>query len=93
MCSQAPLSCVIGSVDCGVTQGDFFFDVRPSEEKGGTIGYSFEVITEASAAGKVTLLDVDLDAAKRMKEMDKIEEAVYIFIQPPSVDILVERMK
>lgn len=54
-------------------------------------GTSKKEVDRIRAAGKIPVFDVDVQGARNLR--DNIDDAVLIFILPPSIDSLVERLR
>lgn len=61
-----------------------------NEYEGNYYGSSFETITKAQEQGKDLLFDIDVNGANSIKK--KFNNGVYIFILPPSINSLRERL-
>lgn len=61
-----------------------------NEYEGNYYGSSFETITKAQEQGKDLLFDIDVNGANNIKK--KFNNGVYIFILPPSINSLRERL-
>lgn len=55
-------------------------------------GTSKQTIAEPAARGLVAVLDIDMQGVQQMKARDTFD-ARYIFIKPPSLEILEERLR
>jgi guanylate kinase len=58
---------------------------------GNFYGTSAEVLHRAEAAGRAILLDIDVQGARQIRS--RFPQSVAIFIMPPSLDILAERLQ
>lgn len=61
-----------------------------NEYEGNYYGSSFETITKAQEQGKDLLFDIDVNGANNIKK--KFNNGIYIFILPPSINSLRERL-
>jgi len=43
--------------------------------------------------GKICILDIDVQGVKAIKEVDDIPRSLYVFMKPPSLKILEERLR
>ena len=68
--------------------GDFVESVRLHKEYYGTSRHEIEILM---AAGRDILLDIDVQGGGRVKEI--FPDAVSIFILPPSLEVLEERLR
>lgn len=70
---------------------------------GNLYGTSFESLMFLERGGKLPLLDIDVQGVKKIKECQELElkqdhqnefelQAKYIFIAPPSLDLLLQRL-
>jgi len=64
--------------------------VEWAEVHGHLYGSSREALQAASEEGRFLVLDVDVQGAMQMR--DRVPDAVLVFVLPPSVDALVERL-
>jgi guanylate kinase len=71
-----------------IKAGDF---AEWAEVHGNLYGTSRRVLDEMIAKGIDVILDIDTQGAKQIKS--KYETAVFIFIMPPSLEILEERLR
>ncbi len=71
-----------------VERGEF---LEWAEVFGNYYGTAFSALEHARAAGKDLLLDIDVQGAKQM--MQKMPEAVSMFILPPSPEVLEMRLR
>jgi guanylate kinase len=55
------------------------------------IGTSVKAVCDVFAAGKVCMLDIDMQGVKYVKKTDL--KSKYIFIQPPSFEVLEKRLR
>ena len=63
---------------------------------GNTYGTSFEAVQNVIDAEKICILDIDIQGAKRVKDSPSssvIEKPYFIFIAPPSMEILEKRLR
>eukprot|EP00128_Syssomonas_multiformis_P012959 Colp12_sorted_trinity150504_noHs@15477 len=70
-----------------IKQGYF---IEWAEFSGNLYGTSVQAIQDISSTGKVCLLDLDLQGVKSFKKLGI--NATYIFIKPPSLKALEERL-
>jgi guanylate kinase len=71
-----------------VKAGDF---AEWAEVHGNLYGTSRRVLDDLHAKGIDVILDIDTQGAKQIKQ--KYDSAVYVFILPPTLDILEERLR
>lgn len=71
-----------------IQAGDF---AEWAEVHGNLYGTSRRVLDDLHGKGIDVILDIDTQGAKQIKQ--KYDSAVYIFILPPSLDILEERLR
>jgi guanylate kinase len=77
-----------GHFDAMIEAGEFLEWAEVHGELYGTLKSS---LAEAAEAGRHTVLDIDVQGAAQVRA--RASEAVLIFILPPSVDALVERLE
>jgi guanylate kinase len=58
---------------------------------GNRYGTPKSVVEEARAAGKVVVLDIEMEGVKQVKRTGV--DARYVFIKPPSVEVLEQRLR
>lgn len=56
-------------------------------------GTSLKEVEDASFKGKMCIIDVDISRAEMIKETGNFQDALYVYVEPPSSDILEERLK
>ena len=76
-----------GEVDGGVANGEF---VEWAEVHGNCYGTLVSEVTSKLASGSSLILEIDVQGALQVKE--RFPEAVLIFIKPPSLEVLRERL-
>ena len=67
--------------------------VEHAEVHGNLYGTSYSSVTDVVGKGKICILDIDVQGAKRMKEATSIVKPHFIFIAPPSMEILEKRLR
>ncbi|XP_019936397.1 guanylate kinase 1b isoform X2 [Paralichthys olivaceus] len=72
----------------GITNGDF---IENAEFSGNMYGTSTAAVEDVLARNLICILDVDIQGVKRIKQTDL--NPIYISIQPPSMEILEERLR
>ncbi len=72
-----------------IKAGDF---VEWAEVHGHLYGTPKSALQNQLAAGKVVLLDIDVDGGLQIRELFP-DRSLLIFLLPPSMDVLVERLK
>jgi guanylate kinase len=72
-----------------IEQGEFF---EWSTVYGELKGRTFESINRAIASGKETVIKIDVQGAAKIREGRLGEDATYIFLLPPSVEALEQRL-
>lgn len=77
----------------GLVESDYF--VEWAHVHGNTYGTSWSAIREFQATGKRCLLDIDVQGVQRLKSLSsqKIFQLKYLFIAPPSLDVLETRLR
>jgi len=71
-----------------VDRGEF---IEWAEVHGALYGTSWKRLEEILDSGNDVILDIDTHGAMQIKEKNK--EGIYIFILPPSLDVLKKRLK
>ncbi|XP_029004727.1 guanylate kinase 1b isoform X1 [Betta splendens] len=72
----------------GIDNNEF---IENAEFSGNMYGTSKAAIEDVQAKNLICILDVDIQGVKRIKETDL--NPIYIFIQPPSMEILEKRLR
>ncbi|XP_052080389.1 guanylate kinase-like [Mytilus californianus] len=84
---------------------DYFFVTRPdfeamiaengflehAEFSGNRYGTSKKAVEDIQKTGRICILDVEVNGVKNIKKTDF--NARYVFVRPPSMEVLVERLK
>ena len=60
---------------------------------GNYYGTSLEAVQSVQSQGKLCILDIDVQGVQTIKSQGKLLEALYVFVAPPSVDNLEQRLK
>ncbi|EKF32494.1 guanylate kinase, putative [Trypanosoma cruzi marinkellei] len=63
------------------------------EVHGNLYGTSVRAVAEVRSTGKVCILEVDIKGAKKIREKTGLLNAFYIFVTPPSMEDLRERIR
>nr|ULY68246.1 guanylate kinase 5 [synthetic construct] len=71
-----------------IKQGDF---LEWAEHSGNLYGTSKKALEEVQANNVIPILDIDTQGVRTVKKASL--EAVYIFIKPPSIEVLEERLR
>jgi len=71
-----------------IKEGKF---IESAEVHGNVYGTSFQTVRDQQEAGKICILDIDVQGVRNVKASEMA--AHYIFVQPPSMDILEERLR
>mmetsp|Transcript_7943 Transcript_7943/g.11687 ORF Transcript_7943/g.11687 Transcript_7943/m.11687 type:complete len:140 (+) Transcript_7943:233-652(+) len=66
--------------------------IEHAEVHGNFYGTSYGAVQEVINAGKICILDIDIQGAKRVKESPAIQPH-FVFIAPPSMTILEQRLR
>ncbi len=67
--------------------------IEHAEVHGNMYGTSYHAVTDVVSKGKICILDIDVQGAKRIKEDSTIARPHFIFIAPPSLEILEKRLR
>lgn len=67
--------------------------IEHAEVHGNIYGTSYEAVLREIRHGKVCILDIDIQGAKRVKEDTSILSPHFVFIAPPSMKILEKRLR
>lgn len=73
-----------------LNQTNFFLE--NAQVHGNYYGTSMEAVRHCHMNRKICLLDVDVNGVKQIKSSNLLLNALYIFIAPPSIDILRQRL-
>ena len=60
---------------------------------GNYYGTSLEAVESVRREGKLCLLDIDVQGVRTIKSDNKLPDALYVFVAPPSVETLEERLR
>lgn len=75
----------------GIERNEF---VEYAEVHGNLYGTSFEAVQNVISSERICILDIDVQGAKRVKEnTNLIKDPYFIFIAPPSIEQLEERLR
>ncbi|KAI8097087.1 guanylate kinase [Halteromyces radiatus] len=75
-------------MEAEVAEGKF---IESATFSGNMYGTSIKAVKDVVDAGKVCILDIDMQGVKAVKNTDLNPK--YIFIQPPSVEVLEQRLR
>jgi len=64
-----------------------------AEVHGNFYGTSFAAVERVKQSGKVCLLDIDVQGAQQMKGSHLNRDAAYLFVMPPSMEALEQRLR
>merc|ERR1711862_273530 len=73
-----------------ITKGAF---IEHAEVHGNVYGTSFDAVQRVVSKGQVCLLDIDVQGARQIKNSTLHHTATYIFVRPPSIDTLGQRLR
>ncbi|SAL99449.1 hypothetical protein [Absidia glauca] len=76
------------AMEAEVADGKF---IESATFSGNMYGTSIKAVKDVVDVGKVCILDIDMQGVKAVKNTDL--EPKYIFVQPPSVEILEQRLR
>ncbi|XP_020939000.1 guanylate kinase isoform X2 [Sus scrofa] len=71
-----------------IAAGDF---IEHAEFSGNLYGTSKAAVRAVQAMNRICVLDVDLQGVRNIKKTDL--QPIYIFVQPPSLDVLEQRLR
>ena len=71
-----------------IEEGKF---IESADVHGNVYGTSFQTVRDQQGAGKVCILDIDVQGVRNVKASTM--EAHYVFIQPPSMELLEKRLR
>ena len=67
--------------------------IEHAEVHGNIYGTSYSSVTDVISKGRICILDIDVQGARRIKEDTTIIAPHFIFIAPPSMEILEKRLR
>jgi len=67
--------------------------VENAEFSGNMYGTSKKSIQDVLDNGKICILDIDVQGVKAIKKVDDIPKPLYVFMKPPSLQVLEERLR
>jgi len=67
--------------------------IEHAEVHGNLYGTSYESVQNVIRQGKICILDIDIQGAKGVKEDTSLVPPHFIFIAPPSMEILEKRLR
>lgn len=72
----------------GIEKGKF---LEHAEFSGNLYGTSFKAVQDVQTAGKICILDIEMQGVKNVKNSDL--KARFVFIKPPSLESLEQRLR
>ena len=75
-------------VQAGIDNGDF---IEYNEVHGNLYGTSFDAVNTVSKSGRIAILDIDAQGVRKVKKSSL--DPYYIFIAPPSMELLEKRLR
>jgi len=73
-----------------IAHGDF---IENAEVHGNIYGTSFEAVEKVVSNGRICVLDIDVQGAEQVKRSALAESAGFMFVSPPSLGALEERLR
>mmetsp|Transcript_28151 Transcript_28151/g.80929 ORF Transcript_28151/g.80929 Transcript_28151/m.80929 type:complete len:246 (-) Transcript_28151:133-870(-) len=73
-----------------IDEGKF---IEHAQVHGNYYGTSFAAVQEVMCAGRVCLLDIDVQGAEQVKASSLSSEAAFLFVAPPCLAVLEERLR
>jgi len=67
--------------------------IEHAEVHGNLYGTSYDSVQRVINAGKICILDIDINGAKKIKENTSIKSPYFVFVAPPSMKILEQRLR
>ncbi|KAF3924275.1 hypothetical protein ABW21_db0205674 [Orbilia brochopaga] len=67
--------------------------IETAEFSGNLYGTSVQAVKDVQDAGKVCILDIEMEGVKQVKKTDLNDTCTFVFVQPPSVDELRKRLE
>jgi len=67
--------------------------VENAEFSGNMYGTSKKSIQDVLDNGKICILDIDVQGVKAIKKVEDIPKPLYVFMKPPSLQVLEERLR
>eukprot|EP00931_Biecheleriopsis_adriatica_P067656 TRINITY_DN41765_c0_g1_i1.p1 TRINITY_DN41765_c0_g1~~TRINITY_DN41765_c0_g1_i1.p1 ORF type:complete len:265 (-),score=32.29 TRINITY_DN41765_c0_g1_i1:95-817(-) len=80
----------VDTMKAAIQAGKF---IEHAEVHGNFYGTSFEAVRKVVDSQRICLLDIDVQGAQQMKKSQMDEKSAYIFVAPPSIQALEERLR
>jgi len=80
----------VDAIKADIARGAF---VEHAEVHGKYYGTSFEAVRQVVSQKQICLLDIDVQGAQQMKESSLNSSTAYVFVAPPSMDVLESRLR
>ncbi|EPS37048.1 hypothetical protein H072_9349 [Dactylellina haptotyla CBS 200.50] len=73
-----------------IAEGKF---IETAEFSGNLYGTSIQAVEDVQNAGRICILDIEMEGVKQVKQTVLNDTSTFIFIQPPSLEVLRERLQ
>jgi len=80
----------VEAIKADIAKGAF---IEHAEVHGKYYGTSFEAVRQVVSKRQICLLDIDVQGAQQMKTSSLDSSAAYVFVAPPSMDVLESRLR
>ena len=80
----------VDQIQTDIAEGKF---LEYAEVHGNYYGTSLEAVQSVQSQGKLCILDIDVQGVQTIKSQHKLPDALYVFVAPPSVDNLEQRLR
>ena len=80
----------IEQIQQDIADGKF---LEHAQVHGNYYGTSLEAVETVQRQGKLCILDIDVQGVQTIKSDNKLPDALYVFVAPPSVENLEERLR
>ena len=80
----------VDEIQTEIAEGKF---LEYAEVHGNYYGTSLQAVETVQRQGKLCILDIDVQGVQSIKSQGKLEDAICVFVAPPSVDNLEQRLR
>ena len=80
----------VDQIQTDIAEGKF---LEYAEVHGNYYGTSLEAVQSVQSQGKLCILDIDVQGVQTIKSQNKLPDALFVFVAPPSVDNLEQRLR
>ena len=80
----------VDQIQTDIAEGKF---LEYAEVHGNYYGTSLEAVHSVQSQGKLCILDIDVQGVQTIKSQNKLPDALYVFVAPPGVDNLEQRLR